>query len=1035
MLPPHVRIIMLSATVPNALEFAAWVGRIRQKQVSVVSTMIRPVPLQHSLLHADTGTLATSQPKLVQTVLLEQGGRFLEQNWAAATLKPREDDDPGKNDTAPAPRRERDAGGSNAARLVSSRGDGRGGIGTERGRGGGSRGGGESGSRGGSRGGDNQGPCRGRGRGRGNFDYGASGASSNVAWRGGGRNAAAYIRRPGLGERDGPSGRDDRSERGRGGRGGGRGGRGGSEWRGGRGARGEARGRGRGGGSQGLMPGHGTKSWGPLVRFVEENSLSPTIVFCFSKRKCAAAVRSLATMDLLPNPGEKSRVHQMFEVAMQKLQECDRNLPQLKSTLESLKKGIGCHHSGLLPLVKEVTEILFSEGLVKVLFATETFAMGVNFPAKNVVFVGIKKPDGRGLRMLKSGEYMQMAGRAGRRGLDTVGHVHLFFDPSDGPVPDEAAVRLVMTGALEPLKSAFRLTYNMILNLLRVDELRVEDMMQQSFSEAAEELKMENLNDMAEKSDQDFLLLNSWGTETQEDQDALRKYAAVLVQLERLTRDLMVNSNFPSDDGAFATGRIVAVKQPHHLLNFAMIAGPPVSASESSGGSTRQKGRGRSVLGPSDRVPVLSLVAAPSSNAYRSKSPLVGQRKSKDAVLRNKSKHQFVCDGFLFELSRVEACELVWFSDSVLRDKSGLTFPKNLPAFAAEICALQVSAAPFLLQFVQLNVLALAPSDSGTSTNVDPSASPSSLFGSVSLSPYKFRSRTVGTDESEKTAAKWNERDSTMARLLEPSPEAQALATTLWSLSGGWKERRKILACILRRERIRLQIEAIRASADAQRVPELLAEYEKRVSVLQKMQYVGEDGVSVLTKGRMGACEVATVDSVLLTELILGNILEGLEPPEIASLLSSFVCRQKNKVGEDALVMAQDVTTFSGDYIAAKAAMRSIIRSFGVMQQEAGIDLEFDIGDCEDYEASLCRWSLCKAVLQWATGSTFADIMNLTTLQEGDVVMCVKRLVELLRDAAAVSNAVGNEELAAKISEAIDSIKRDIIFNGSLYLE
>lgn len=101
----------------------------------------------------------------------------------------------------------------------------------------------------------------------------------------------------------------------------------------------------------------------------------------------------------------------------------DKLLPQITKMRELLGRGIGVHHGGLLPIVKEVVEILFSRGLVKVLFATETFAMGVNMPAKSVVFSGIRKHDGHAFRNLLPGEYTQMAGRAGRRGLDTTGTV------------------------------------------------------------------------------------------------------------------------------------------------------------------------------------------------------------------------------------------------------------------------------------------------------------------------------------------------------------------------------------------------------------------------------------------------------------------------------------------------------------------------------------------------------------------------------------------------------------------------------------
>jgi len=101
-----------------------------------------------------------------------------------------------------------------------------------------------------------------------------------------------------------------------------------------------------------------------------------------------------------------------------------------------LQRGIAIHHGDLLPLAKEIVEILFSEGLVKVLFATDTFAMGLNMPTKTVVFHSIKKFSDEQLRYLKSSEYTQMSGRAGRRGLDEKGIVIMFFKDI-GDVPDK----------------------------------------------------------------------------------------------------------------------------------------------------------------------------------------------------------------------------------------------------------------------------------------------------------------------------------------------------------------------------------------------------------------------------------------------------------------------------------------------------------------------------------------------------------------------------------------------------------------------
>ena len=124
--------------------------------------------------------------------------------------------------------------------------------------------------------------------------------------------------------------------------------------------------------------------------------------------------------------------------------------------------------------------MLFCRGLLKVLFSTETFAMGVNAPARSVCFQDLRKHDGQDFRSLLPGEYTQMAGRAGRRGLDSVGTVILAAWDN---FPAESTVRTLLSGKATKLESQFRLTYGMILNLMRVEDLRVEDMLARSFAE------------------------------------------------------------------------------------------------------------------------------------------------------------------------------------------------------------------------------------------------------------------------------------------------------------------------------------------------------------------------------------------------------------------------------------------------------------------------------------------------------------------------------------------------------------------------
>lgn len=133
-----------------------------------------------------------------------------------------------------------------------------------------------------------------------------------------------------------------------------------------------------------------------------------------------------------------------------------------KELYSLLLKGIGYHHAGMLPALKEIIELLFTEGYLKLLFATETFALGVNMPAKSVVFSKIKKFDGTSVRPLKPLEYQQMSGRAGRRGMDEVGHVYI--DLTQDPISVNELNRVV-SDQLSPIQSRFNLSYSTILSL------------------------------------------------------------------------------------------------------------------------------------------------------------------------------------------------------------------------------------------------------------------------------------------------------------------------------------------------------------------------------------------------------------------------------------------------------------------------------------------------------------------------------------------------------------------------------------------
>ena len=195
-----------------------------------------------------------------------------------------------------------------------------------------------------------------------------------------------------------------------------------------------------------------------LVDHLVDNNFIPALFFKFSRKKCETICKTVRRN--LLSFEEISEVENIFNFQMRNYKKIYEILPQYQDVYQQLKKGVVYHHSGLIPILKEIIEILYSKGLVKILFATETFAIGVNMPTKTVLFTDIEKYDNNGLRILRTDEYLQMSGRAGRRGLDKFGSV-IILPCMD--LPSEVCFRNMLTGNKPVLSSKFKLSYQFVL--------------------------------------------------------------------------------------------------------------------------------------------------------------------------------------------------------------------------------------------------------------------------------------------------------------------------------------------------------------------------------------------------------------------------------------------------------------------------------------------------------------------------------------------------------------------------------------------
>uniref|UniRef100_A0A2K5MP95 Superkiller complex protein 2 n=3 Tax=Cercocebus atys TaxID=9531 RepID=A0A2K5MP95_CERAT len=683
MLPDHVSIILLSATVPNALEFADWIGRLKRRQIYVISTVTRPVPLEHYLF---TGNSSKTQGELF--LLLDSRGAFHTKGYYAAVEAKKE-------------RMSKHAQTFGAKQP------------THQG-----------------------GPAQDRG---------------------------VYL---------------------------------------------------------------------SLLASLRTRAQLPVVVFTFSRGRCDEQASGLTSLDLTTS-SEKSEIHLFLQRCLARLRGSDRQLPQVLHMSELLNRGLGVHHSGILPILKEIVEMLFSRGLVKVLFATETFAMGVNMPARTVVFDSMRKHDGSTFRDLLPGEYVQMAGRAGRRGLDPTGTVILLCK---GRVPEMADLHRMMMGKPSQLQSQFRLTYTMILNLLRVDALRVEDMMKRSFSEfpsrkdsKAHEQALAELTKRLgalEEPDMTGQLVDlpeyyGWGEELTETQHMIQ-------------RRIMESVNGLK---SLSAGRVVVVKNQEHHNALGVIL--QVSSNSTSRVFTTLVLCDKPLSqDPQDRGPATPEVPYPDD--------LVGFK----LFLPEGPCEHTVVKLQPGDMAAITTKVLRVNGEKILEDFSKRQQPKfkKDPPLAAVTTAVQE-----LLRLAQ--------------------AHPA---GPPALDPVNdLQLKDMSVVEGGLRARKLEELIRGAQCVHSPRFPAQYLKL---------------------RERMQIQkeMERLRFLLSDQSLL-LLPEYHQRVEVLRTLGYVDEAG-TVKLAGRV-ACAMSSHE-LLLTELMFDNALSTLRPEEIAALLSGLVCQSPGDTGD-----------------------------------------------------------------------------------------------------------------------------------------
>ncbi|XVF68917.1 hypothetical protein PTKIN_Ptkin11bG0039600 [Pterospermum kingtungense] len=861
MLPRHINIILLSATVPNTVEFADWIGRTKQKKIRVTGTTKRPVPLEHCLFYS--GELY----KICENeIFMSQG------------LKAAKDAYKKKNSNTV-------TGGTGSYAGSSAVQDGA------------------------------------RGQKREIFNRGKQNKHS------GPQNLGNYS---------------------------------GTGW-----------GNQRNGGRQNSW-GSRRSTWLMLIDKLSKKSLLPVVIFGFSKNQCDKSADSVSGTDLTSS-SEKSEIRVFCDKAFSRLKGSDRNLPQVVRVQSLLCRGIGVHHAGLLPIVKEVVEMLFCRGVIKVLFSTETFAMGVNAPARTVVFDTLRKFDGKEFRPVFPGEYTQMAGRAGRRGLDKIGTVIVMCRDE---IPEEKELKDVITGTPTKLESQFRLTYIMILHLLRVEELKVEDMLKRSFAEFHAQKKLPEQQQLLMRK----LAQPKKTIECIKGEPAIEEYYEMHAEAEEYNEQISnAVMQSPYAQQFLTPGRVVVVKSQSaqdHLLGVVVK-------------STSAKNKQYIVLVLKPDVPSITQTPSGSSNLQDKRSAdfhqgLVLLPKSKrgldddyrvsggprkaSAEINITLPHQGAAAGVSFEIRGSDNTEFLCICNSKIKlDQVGLLERVSNAAFSNTV-----------QQLLKLK----------SDGNKYPPA----------LDPVKDL-RLNDMDLVERYY-KWSHLLQKMSQ--NKCHECIKLEEHIKLAREIKKHKEEVTA---------LQFEL--SNEALQRMPEFLG----RIDVLKEIGCIDEDLV-VQIKGRV-ACEMNSGEELICTECLFENQLDDLEPEEAVALMSAFVFQQKN-TSEPSL---------TSKLSEAKKRLYDTAIRLGKLQAEFKIPIT-----PEEYAQENLKFGLVEVVYEWAKGTPFADICELTDVPEGLIVRTIVRLDETCREFKTAAAIMGNSSLYRKMEFASNAIKRDIVFAASLYI-
>nr|CAB3448922.1 unnamed protein product [Digitaria exilis] len=636
-----------------------------------------------------------------------------------------------------------------------------------------------------------------------------------------------------------------------------------------------------------------------------KSGTSAVVIFCFSKNRCDRSAESMFGADLTSS-SEKSEIRVFCDKAFSRLKGSDRNLPQVVAVQSLLRRGIGVHHAGLLPIVKEVVEMLFCRGVIKVLFSTETFAMGVNAPARTVE------------DMLKR-SFAE------------------FHAQKNLPETEKLLLQMLRqpTKTIECIKGepAIEEYYEMALQAEAHRELITEAIMQLP-------------------STQQFLTPGRL---------VVVKSESVCLHHAFLFSHFLSVYQFLLDDDHLLG---VILKSPSQTLNkhvVLVLTGDCASSALAPSLSIKTEQE------PGDFQQGHFIIPKGKRGMEDEYFSSVGSRKG-SGVIKISLPYKGDASGMCFEVRAIEKKEVMSICTSKIKiDQVKLLEDCSKAAYSKTV-QLLIKEQP------------------------DGTKYPPALDAIKDL-----KLKDIHFVESYHA----------YHRLLQKMSENKCHGCIKLKEHKSLMKEQRVYKDELNKLKFQMSDEAL------QQMPE----FQGRIDVLKEINYIDSDLV-VQLKGRV-ACEMNSGEELITTECLFENQLDDLEPEEAVAIMSAFVFQQRN-ASEPSL---------TPKLAEAKKRLYDTAIRLGQLQTQFKVPV-----DPEEYASDNLKFGLVEVVYEWAKGTPFADICELTDVSEGLIVRTIVRLDETCREFRNAASIMGNSALYKKMEVASNAIKRDIVFAASLYV-